>query len=81
MLRSKGHCEWCGAQGFRKHDGEIYLESHHVVQLCAGGLDEITNVIALCPNDHRMAHYGEHREIMAQEMLARILERISDWKP
>lgn len=80
MLRSKGHCEWCGEPGFRKHDGEIYLESHHVVALSAGGVDEVTNVIALCPNDHRIAHYGEHREIMAQEMSDWLLARTSGRK-
>lgn len=78
MARSQGRCEWCDAPGFLKHDGQVYLESHHVVPLHAGGGDTPENVIALCPNDHRIAHYGEHRAIMAQEMLARILDRISD---
>jgi len=29
MARSKGYCEWCDQPGFIKHDGQIYLESHH----------------------------------------------------
>jgi hypothetical protein len=33
MARSKGYCEWCDQPGFIKHDGQIYLESHHVVPL------------------------------------------------
>lgn len=76
MLRSNGLCEWCGSPGFLKHDGQIYLESHHVIALSNDGADHIDNVIALCPNDHRMAHYGEHRDSMAQGMLVRIKERL-----
>lgn len=77
MARSQGRCEWCDAPGFLKHDGQVYLESHHVVPLHAGGDDTPENVIALCPNDHRIAHYGERRELMAREMLARILDRMT----
>lgn len=74
MLRSKGLCEWCGKPGFLRRDGQVYLESHHIVQLSEGGADHVSNVIALCPNDHRMAHYGEHMETMALQMSARVLE-------
>jgi predicted HNH restriction endonuclease len=74
MARSKGCCEWCGLPGFKKHDGQIYLESHHVVPLYQDGDDSIENVIALCPNDHRMAHYGENRDDLAIEMLLRVEE-------
>lgn len=79
MLRSRGRCEWCDAPGFKTHGGEIYLESHHVIALADKGVDHITNVIALCPNDHRMAHYGEHREAMAEGLLARVRDRNSEW--
>lgn len=74
MARSNGCCEWCGQPGFKKHDGQIYLESHHVVPLYQDGDDSIENVIALCPNDHRMAHYGENRDDLAIEMLLRVEE-------
>lgn len=80
MARSAGHCEWCNEPGFKKHDGQIYLESHHVVPLCEDGADSITNVIALCPNDHRRAHYGEGRVDMADQMLIRVEERIANFK-
>ena len=75
MLRSKGLCEWCAKPGFLKHDGQIYLESHHVIPLSENGVDQITNVIALCPNDHRMAHYGNNREELALGMLEAVRER------
>lgn len=76
MARSQGRCEWCGQPGFTKHDGQVYLESHHVVPLHQDGDDTIDNVIALCPNDHRLAHYGEHRDTLAIEMLLRIEDRL-----
>ncbi|WP_407646473.1 HNH endonuclease [Henriciella aquimarina] len=38
--------------------GALYLETHHIQPLAEGGADTLTNVIALCPNDHRKAHYG-----------------------
>jgi hypothetical protein len=75
MARSEGKCEWCDKLGFLKHDGQIYLESHHVVPLSEGGADSIQNVIALCPNDHRMAHYADGRESLVDKMLVRIAER------
>ena len=78
MARSQGCCEWCGQPGFLKHDGQVYLESHHVVPLHQDGDDNVENVIALCPNDHRMAHYGEHRDTLAIEMLIRVEERLLD---
>jgi 5-methylcytosine-specific restriction protein A len=30
-----------------------YLETHHVISLSEQGPGKVTNVIALCPNDHR----------------------------
>mgnify|MGYP003407597069 FL=1 len=76
MARSQGCCEWCGQPGFLKHDGQVYLESHHVVPLHQDGDDNVENVIALCPNDHRMAHYGENRDTLAIEMMLRVEDRI-----
>ncbi|XLM19289.1 HNH endonuclease (plasmid) [Pseudomonas sp. PLMAX] len=76
MVRSQGLCEWCGQTGFIKHDGQIYLESHHIVPLHQDGDDTVENVIALCPNDHRMAHYAANREDLAIEMLIRVEDRI-----
>lgn len=62
LARAKGHCELCGEQGFLMKDGRIYLETHHIVALSEGGSDHISNVVALCANDHRKAHYGIERD-------------------
>ena len=60
LLRAGGKCEMCGsvAPFFRRSDGTPYLEVHHKIQLSNGGLDNLSNTIALCPNCHRRAHYA-----------------------
>jgi hypothetical protein len=58
-------CQICGALGqdpvaFIKSGGGPYAEAHHVIlvsTMLAGVLDA-TNVMVLCPNHHRQAHYG-----------------------
>lgn len=72
LQRSRGVCEYCESPGFLKEDGTRYLESHHVIALANEGEDRETNVIALCPNDHREAHFGARRLQMEQEMIAKL---------
>jgi 5-methylcytosine-specific restriction enzyme A len=38
--------------------------------LASGGADEIENVIALCPNHHREAHFGAARHELASAFAA-----------
>jgi 5-methylcytosine-specific restriction protein A len=60
--RSKGFCEGCGEKApFNTKDGP-FLECHHVHRLADGGPDHPKNVVALCPNCHRRAHYAEDAE-------------------
>ena len=72
LRRAKGMCEFCGALGFIKPDGSRYLESHHIIALARDGADRMTNVIALCPNDHREAHFGTTSEQIETEMISRL---------
>ena len=60
LSRAKGICEACSSAApfARRHNGEPYLEVHHVVLLAAGGQDTVENARALCPNCHRKAHHG-----------------------
>lgn len=58
LRRANGRCEYCGEPGFLLADGRIYLETHHVISLASGGLDGVSNVVALCANHHREAHHG-----------------------
>ncbi len=70
--RASGQCEYCGCIGFKMSGGRIYLETHHIVSLADGGLDTVGNMIALCPNHHREAHYGEDPTAFRKALLARI---------
>ena len=56
--RAKGKCEHCKSIGFTKDNGKPYLEAHHIISLAKQGPDTLANVIALCANDHREAHFG-----------------------
>jgi len=57
--RASGRCEHCRKPApFLTAAGLPYLEVHHVVPLSMDGEDSLKNVTALCPNCHRMAHFG-----------------------
>jgi hypothetical protein len=58
LARAKGKCEHCRSEGFLMTNGARYLETHHIIALAKQGPDSMQNVIALCPLDHRRAHYS-----------------------
>lgn len=72
LLRANGRCEFCGKLGFLKPHGLRYLETHHVIALASDGADRLTNVIALCPNDHREAHFGEGAKEIERKMILKL---------
>jgi hypothetical protein len=49
-----------------------YLECHHILALAKDGADRMTNVIAICPGDHREAHFGKRRGEIEAEMIAKV---------
>lgn len=68
-----GKCDLCGkAAPFNRSDGTPYLEAHHVKWLSRGGADDLTNVVALCPNCHRRMH-----ELDAEEDVKKLKEIIA----
>jgi 5-methylcytosine-specific restriction protein A len=69
LERASGVCECCAAHGFKMDNGRIFLETHHVVPLSEKGPDEEWNVVAICPNDHRRAHFGEDRAALRQRLI------------
>lgn len=75
LERAQGRCEFCGQSGFRMPSGALYLETHHIVPLSEDGADNTQNMIALCPNDHREAHYGVSAQSMRTKMLQIILSK------
>ncbi|WP_145535638.1 HNH endonuclease signature motif containing protein [Yersinia thracica] len=64
MARSRGKCEFCDEPGFRTVAGAIFAEVHHIVPISEDGPDDLSNLIVLCPNDHRRAHHGENAVAM-----------------
>jgi len=74
LERARGRCEFCGTVGFKTLSGSIYLETHHIVPLSESGDDSTTNVVALCPNHHRQAHYGEDSASFREKLRTRISE-------
>jgi hypothetical protein len=72
LKRANGRCEFCGQTGFLNRSGEPYLETHHVISLAEQGVDRVTNVIALCPNDHRRAHFGSDWKELQAEFLKKL---------
>lgn len=69
LSRADGRCQWCQEPGFKMADGRIFLETHHVIPIGEGGPDTEGNVVALCPNHHREAHYGEQSQRMREQFL------------
>lgn len=72
LERAGGKCEYCGQKGFVTNKGYIFLETHHVIPLSEKGPDNILNVVALCPNHHREAHYGTQAKVI-QSFLLKLL--------
>ncbi|WP_223549270.1 HNH endonuclease signature motif containing protein [Pseudomonas sp. A-B-19] len=60
LQRANGVCEHCfsAAPFIRNSDGSPYLEVHHKIPLAQGGKDTFENTVALCPNCHRLMHFG-----------------------
>ena len=76
LKTAKGRCELCGSGApFARPGGRPYLEIHHVDRLADGGSDVPTNAVALCPNCHREAHYGDRADTIRQELLNRVASR------
>jgi 5-methylcytosine-specific restriction protein A len=72
LARAAGCCEACGTPGFRMANGALYLETHHVIPLSTSGPDAMWNVVAVCANDHRIAHYSEVREDWRDRMIEQL---------
>ncbi len=68
LMRAGGICELCNEPGFITAAGSVYLETHHVVPLANNGPDHPTNVVAICPKDHRRAHYAADRDEIAVQL-------------
>ena len=43
---------------FKKRDGTLYSEAHHLIPLGAGGADSARNIVIVSPLIHKMLHYA-----------------------
>ena len=85
LKRAKGSCEYgssgsidAGCATFLKQDGKPYLESHHIIKLSEQGRDKESNVIALCANHHREAHFGKNWQALQEVFLRVISKKLGD---
>ncbi len=69
LSRAKGICEFCGASGCQLPDSRTFLETHHIMPLAEGGADSASNIVALCSNHHREAHYGRDARGIRERLL------------
>lgn len=76
LERAAGKCEYCGVSPFSTKSGIVFLEAHHVIALSEQGPDTLKNVIALCPNHHREAHFGENWKMLQSIFLEKLREII-----
>ena len=72
LERAQGRCEYCEQEGFVTSKGRRYLETHHIISLSNQGPDSLENVIALCPLDHRRAHFADNAAELETEFLKRL---------
>ena len=72
LNRAAGICEYCGELGFTTSNGATYLETHHVIPLSERGPDIEWNVVAICPNDHRKAHFSKDKNLIRESLISRL---------
>lgn len=79
LANSKGTCECCeNVAPFRRKNGQLYLEVHHVKPLADEGSDTIENAIAICPNCHREIHFGANSEILIENVYSKVSRLIRE---
>ncbi len=72
LERAAGRCECCGREGFLLPNGSRYVEAHHIIALADSGPDTVHNVIALCADHHREAHYGVNAAVLEAKCIERL---------
>lgn len=75
LSMAQGRCECCGEMGFETADGSRYLETHHIIEVSSRGPDSLENLVAVCANCHRKAHYSKSRLAIERAMISAIRKR------
>lgn len=68
LASSDGKCQWCKRRGFEMTNGDLYLETHHIIPLSEKGEDREENIVVLCPNHHREAHHGKNQAKIREKL-------------
>lgn len=69
LARANGVCEGCSAPAPFESKTGPYLECHHLYRVADGGPDHPANVVAICPNCHRRAHYSKDATDFNKELM------------
>jgi 5-methylcytosine-specific restriction protein A len=65
-----GKCQITGeTMTFKKKNGELYSEVHHLIPLGESGSDSYANAIVISPLIHRMLHYADVSEINLNKII------------
>lgn len=78
LKRALGLCEMCGETGFTTSTGAIYLETHHVIPLSEQGPDVEWNVVGICSDDHKRAHFAIDRDELRNQLVRILLNKYPD---
>lgn len=82
LLRSGGRCEnpGCAKPAPDRNDrGEPLLDVDHIEQLADGGRDHPVQMIALCPDCHRVKTHGQSRHQLIPVLAQRARELHDQW--
>ncbi|MDK9761632.1 HNH endonuclease [Vibrio sp. D420a] len=78
LNRANGICECCNQEApFETEEDRPFLEVHHIIPLVDDGADTVENCAGICPNCHRMLHFGKGRETRSSILLESIVEKES----
>lgn len=69
LARAKGVCEGCEEPAPFESKMGPYLECHHLYRIADGGPDHPENVVAICPNCHRRAHFSRDAADFNQKLV------------
>ena len=70
-------CEMCDAKNFEPSS----FDSHHMIPLASGGIDNIYNTICLCPNCHRYVHSKKVTLYQRYKLFMKIRKHLEEENP
>lgn len=61
LARDGATCKICNSVGFKKKNGKLYAETHHMIELNREAPNSLQswNVLVVCPTCHKKLHYAD----------------------